>query len=168
MTTAEGRTGGESATRNSSCNCGQLSLTYEGPDPERISLCQCYSCQKRSGSLLSVQTRLRRDHVTVEGESKTFTFPPSGKPPVSYRSCDSSGATYHFCPECGSTLYGELSIAPDFFVVEVGGFTDPTFPQPIISGFEAEGAAWVMSIKDVPMPGGHHDYDGTTHGGTRL
>ena len=42
-------------TRTSSCNCGQFSLTYDGPDPERISLCQCYSCQKRSGSLLSVQ-----------------------------------------------------------------------------------------------------------------
>ena len=153
--------------RTSMCNCGQFSLTYDGPDPERVSLCQCYSCQKRSGSLLSVQTRLRRDLVTIEGESKTFTFPQSGKPPVTYRSCDSSGVTYYFCPECGSTLYGELSIAPDFFVVEVGGFTDPTFPEPIISGFEAEGTAWMMSIKDLPMPGGHYHYDGTSHGGPR-
>ena len=40
------------ATRTSSCNCGQLSLTYEGPDPERISLCQCYECQRRTGSVL--------------------------------------------------------------------------------------------------------------------
>jgi hypothetical protein len=53
-------------------------------------------------------------------------------------------------------------------VVEVGGFTDPTFPPPIISGFEAEGTAWVMSVKDLQMPGGHHDYDGTSHGGARL
>jgi hypothetical protein len=154
--------------RTSSCNCGQLSLRYEGPDPERVSLCQCYSCQKRSGSLLSVQTRLRRDHVTIDGKAKTFAFPQSGKPPVTYRPCDSSAATCHFCPECGSTLYGELSIAPDFFVVEVGGFTDPAFPPPIISGFEAEGAAWVMRIKDLQLPGGHHDYDGTSHGGPRL
>ena len=26
-------------TRTSSCNRGQLGLTYDGPDPERISLC---------------------------------------------------------------------------------------------------------------------------------
>jgi hypothetical protein len=35
-------------TRKSSCNCGQLSVSYEGPDSERISLCQCYECQKRT------------------------------------------------------------------------------------------------------------------------
>ena len=155
-------------TRTSTCICGQLSLTYDGPDPERISLCQCYSCQKRSGSLISVQTRLPIDHVTIEGESKTFTFPQPGKPPVEYRSCDSSGVTYHFCPECGSTLYGEGALAPGFFITEVGGFNDSTFPEPIISGFEAEGAAWMMSIKDLEMPGGHYNFDGTSHGGARA
>jgi hypothetical protein len=39
--------------RKPSWNCGKLSVTYEGPDPERISLCQCYECQKRTGSVLS-------------------------------------------------------------------------------------------------------------------
>ncbi len=54
-------------------------------------------------------------------------------------------------------------------MVEVGGFTDPAFPPPpMIPGFEAEGAPWVMSIKDLPMAGGHHDYDGSSHGGKRL
>ena len=46
------------ATRTSSCNCGKLSLTYDGPDPERISLCQCNECQKRTGTVISAQTRL--------------------------------------------------------------------------------------------------------------
>ena len=40
-------------TRASSCNCGQLSLTYKGPDPERISLCQCYECQRQTGSVFA-------------------------------------------------------------------------------------------------------------------
>ena len=40
-------------TRKASCNCGQLSVTYEGPDPERISVCQCNERQKRTGSVLS-------------------------------------------------------------------------------------------------------------------
>jgi hypothetical protein len=35
------------ATRKASCNCGQLSVTYDGSDPERVSLCQCYECQRR-------------------------------------------------------------------------------------------------------------------------
>jgi hypothetical protein len=155
------------ATRTSSCNCGQLRLTYDGPDPERVSLCQCYECQKRTGTVLSEQTRLPSEHVTIEGQSKTWTFPSDSAKPVEFRSCDSGGATYHFCPECGSTVYWDITIAPGFIGAGVGSFADPTFPAPKISGFEAYGPAW-LNISALPMQGGHHDYDGTSHGGKRL
>jgi hypothetical protein len=153
-------------TRRASCNCGKLSLTYEGPDPDRISLCQCYECQKRTGSVASVQARLPVEHVRIDGQSTTWTFPSDGGEPVTFRSCDSGGATYHFCPECGSTVYWEIAEAPDFLGVAVGAFTDPAFPPPMISGFEAYGPAWVMNVSDLPMP--HHEYDGTSHGGPRA
>jgi hypothetical protein len=78
-------------TRRASCNCGKLSLTYKGPDPDRISLCQCYECQKRTGSVASVQARLPVEHVTIEGQSTTWTFPSDGGEPVTFRSCDSGG-----------------------------------------------------------------------------
>jgi hypothetical protein len=156
------------ATRKASCNCGQLSVTYDGPDPERVSLCQCYECQRRTGSVLGVQTRLPIEHVTIEGRSSEWTFPSDSGKPTEFRSCDSEGATYHFCPECGSTVYWEGSILQGFLGVAVGTFTDPTFPPPKISGFEAYGVAWAMNPSGLPMPGGHHDYDGTTHGGPRL
>ena len=154
------------ATRTSSCNCGQLSLTYEGPDPERISLCQCYECQKRTGSVLSVQARVARKQVTIEGQSTTWTFPSEDEEPVTFRSCDSGGATYHFCPECGSTVYWDISVAPDVVGVAIGGFTDPTFPPPMISGFEAYGHPWAMNPSDLAVP--HYDYDGTSHGRPRA
>jgi hypothetical protein len=38
----------------------------------------------------------------------------------------------------------------------------------MISGFEAYGRPWVMNISDLPMPGGHHDHDGTSQGGPRA
>ena len=63
------------ATRKSSCNCGQLSLTYEGPDPARISLCQCYECQKRTGIVLSAQTRLPIEHVMIKANPRRGRFP---------------------------------------------------------------------------------------------
>ena len=168
MTTAEHPTGAEATTRKSSCNCGQLGLTYDGPDPDRISLCQCYECQRRTGSVFSVQARLPVEHVTVVGESKTWEFPTEGGKPAEFRSCDSMGAAYHFCPECGSTVYWDISNAPDVLGVAVGGFTDPTFPPPMISGFEAYGTAWAMNASALPMQGGHYDYDGTSHGGQRA
>ena len=154
------------ATRESSCNCGQLSLTYEGPDPARISLCQCYECQKRTGSAFSWQTRLPIEHVTIEGRSTKRTVPTDSEKPAEFRSCDSGGATFHFCPECGSTVYWEISIAPELLGVAAGTFADPTFPPPMISGFEAYGAPWAMNPSELPMP--RYDYDGTSHGRPRA
>ena len=151
-------------TRKASCNCGKLSVAYEGPDPERISLCQCNDCQRRTGSVLSVQARLPVEHVTAEGKSKTWTVPADSGKPASR--CDSMGATYHFCPECGSTLYWEIDGSPDLLGVAVGAFTDPTFPPPMISGFEAYGRPWVMNISDLSMP--HFEHDGSSHGGSRA
>ena len=145
------------ATRKASCNCEKLSLTYEGPDSERISLCQCNECQKRTGSVFSVQARLPIEHVTIEGQSTTWTFPSDSGKPATFRSCDSEGATYHFCPECGSTVYWEIAAAPEVIGVAIGAMTDPTFPPPMISGFEAYRHPWAMTASDLPMPGGHHD-----------
>jgi hypothetical protein len=85
---------------------------------------------------------------------------------ATFRSCDSGGATYHFCPECGSTVYWDISAAPDVIGVAVGAFTDPTFPPPMISGFEAYGHPWAMNASDLPVP--HLDYDGTEGGGPRA
>ena len=59
-----------------------------------------------------------------------------------------------------------LALARLAALVAVGGFTDPTFPPPVIAGFEAYGAAWAMNVSDLPMP--HHDYDGTSQGGPRA
>lgn len=76
-------------TRRSLCNCGKLSVTYEGSDPVRISLCQCYECQQRTGSVFSVQARLPIEHVTIDGESSTWSSPSDSGKPARFRSCDS-------------------------------------------------------------------------------
>ena len=38
--------------------------------------------------------------------------------------------TFHFCPECGSTLFWEPERMPPLIGVAVGAFADPSFPQP--------------------------------------
>jgi hypothetical protein len=145
------------AKRKASCSCGKLTVTCDGPDPERRSLCHCKNCQMQTGSAFAIQARFPREQVTIEGKSTAWKFPIDGAKPVTYRSCDSEGATYHFCPVCGSTVYYELAVAPDFIGVRVGTFTDPTFPPPTISGFEEYRFPWAMDVADLPMPGGHHD-----------
>jgi len=131
-----------------SCRCGNLTVTYEGPVPERRTLCHCNSCQLRTGTAFSIQGRFPRDKATIKGESSTWKFPDdAGK--VDYRSCDSGGARYHFCPTCGTTVYWDLDAAPEVIGIALGTLNDPTFPAPVISAFEAYGHPWAMTAFEI-------------------
>jgi len=120
-------------TRRATCSCGQLALTCEG-EPVRVSICHCLACQQRTGSVFGVQARFARDRVVIEGTAARFT-----------RVGDSGGhVTFHFCPRCGSTVYWEPDGLPDFVVVAVGAFADPSFPPPTVSVYEARRHGWAL------------------------
>jgi hypothetical protein len=47
------------------------------------------------------------------------------------RTSDSGFAVnFHFCPNCGSTVFWEPERRPETIAVAVGSFADPTFPPP--------------------------------------
>jgi hypothetical protein len=77
-----------------SCVCGQLQVVLRGR-PSRTSMCHCFACQQRTGSVFGVQARFATHQIVSEcGES------------VSYSRVGDSGCTisYAFCPKCGSTV----------------------------------------------------------------
>jgi hypothetical protein len=51
-------------------------------------------------------------------------------------------------------FYYELAVAPDMIGVRVGAFADPTFPLPIISGFEEYRFPCAMNVAALPSQGG--------------
>ena len=115
------------------CSCGQLHLTCEG-EPVRVSICHCRACQRRTGSAFGAQARFPRAKVRVCGRSATFV-----------RVGDSgTQATFHFCPDCGATVYWEMRALPDFIAVALGAFADPAFQAPAISVYEEFAHPWVM------------------------
>ena len=72
----------------------------------------------RDGELRS--RLFRRADVEPKGQAQQFT-----------RAADSGFAvTFHFCPNCGSSVYWEPSRIPEAIAVAVGCFADPAFPQP--------------------------------------
>ena len=139
--------GSATTTRKASCRCGQLSVTYQGPDPERITLCHCKSCQLRTGTVFSVQGRFPRAKAKIEGKSTEFTAANDKKKPL----CDNWGATYHFCPVCRTTVYWDIPTSPDFIGIAIGTLFDPTFPPPKISGYEKYGHPWAKKAADLPI-----------------
>jgi hypothetical protein len=77
---------------------------------------------------------LPADDVRIEGRSTEYV-----------RFSDDGGERreFHFCPECGSTVYYRVGEAPDMIAVPIGAFADPGFPPPAISVYESRRHPWV-------------------------
>ena len=121
-----------SNTRTAACACGQLRISCAG-EPQRVSVCHCLDCQRRTGSAFGVAAFFPRGAVTPEGRQHT-----------NRRVADSGrGLTFHFCPDCGSTVFWEPEFRPDSIAVAVGGFADPSFPQPEKAVYEERAHPWV-------------------------
>ena len=118
--------------RHAACNCGQLNVPCEG-EPVRISACHCLECQRRTGSVFSVQARFHRDRAAIRGNAAQYS-----------RVADSGNRlTFNFCPECGSTVYWTSEAAPDLIAVAVGAFADQSFSAPEFSVWERSQHSWV-------------------------
>jgi hypothetical protein len=61
--------------------------------------------------------------------------------------------TFHFCPDCGATVFYALATAPDVVAVPIGAFAEPAFPPPTVSVFESRRHPWLAMT--VAME--HHD-----------
>jgi len=138
-------------TRVASCACGQLQATVVGPDPERISLCSCFLCQRLSGSAFSIQARFPKEQVTIEGKSNVWRFPIEGAEPVDYTHCAELGATFYFCPVCGSTVYYTSDVDDSRIGIKIGTFNEPTFPAPKITGHIEYRHPWTMDLEGLSL-----------------
>jgi hypothetical protein len=80
--------------RLASCCCGQLRAEVLG-EPISVSVCHCYACQRRTGSVFGAQAYFARESVVIKGHGTQFV-----------RVGDEGGRfTFTFCPKCGSTVF---------------------------------------------------------------
>src|SRR6516165_5405660 len=89
--------------------------------PVRVAMCHCLECQRRTGSTFGVQAFYPRAQVRLaKGVVKRYA-----------RRADSGRTvTFHFCPDCGGTVFWEPEQRPELIAVAVGMFGDPDFGQP--------------------------------------
>lgn len=119
-------------SRTASCSCGRLSATCPG-EPVSVSRCYCRECQRRTGSAYGIAAFFEASKVRISGESMEFTRPADGGHSV----------TFHFCPECGSSVFWFPSRKPDRIAVASGAFADPTFPGPTKSVYTEHKQNWL-------------------------
>jgi hypothetical protein len=131
-------------TRDVACSCGQLRLAAEG-EPIRISVCHCLACQRRTGSAFGIQARFTSDQVRVVGRYNGYARPSDEE--------DRLVHVFHFCPDCGATVFYSCSDAPGVVAIPVGAFADPSFPAPTVSIDESRRHPWLA----LPAAMEHHD-----------
>lgn len=118
--------------RLASCSCGQLTANARG-EPVRVSVCHCLACQRRTGSPFAAQARFPEEAVTIEGRSTEYALVGD----------EGTTARFHFCPECGATVFYRMDAIPGFVAIPVGAFADPRFPPPSMSVYGIRQHAWV-------------------------
>jgi hypothetical protein len=123
---------GGGVERTASCSCGALKLRCQG-EPTKVSLCHCFSCQRRTGSTHSIAAFFLRENVTVEGVARRYARP----------SDSGFDVTFSFCPTCGSNVFWEPDRLPDRIGVAVGAFADPAFPAPSQQVYEECRHPWL-------------------------
>ena len=118
--------------RVATCACGQLSAACTG-EPSLVSLCHCRQCQKRTGSPFGIAAFFPRAAVKPGGQARTYTRGSDSGHPV----------TFHFCSNCGATVFWEPQRKPDMIAVAVGAFADPAFPAPTQAVYQQHRHPWV-------------------------
>ena len=84
------------------CQCGDLQFVATGR-PYRVGLCHCLDCRKHHGALFHASAVFPQDAVAISGETN-----------------DHAGR--HFCPRCGSTVFGR---SDDEIEVNLGSLDAP-------------------------------------------
>jgi hypothetical protein len=118
--------------RVAECHCGQLKAIATG-EPGRVYVCHCKSCQRRTGAVVHSGSRWDKSQIRIEGQDKIYG-----------RMADSGfEIRFHFCPNCGSSVFWEGDRFPDVYGIAVGCFADPDFPAPIYSAYEDAMHPWL-------------------------
>ena len=102
--------------------------------------------EDRTGSAFGIQARFPQDKVRIEGRATEYVRISD--------EADREAHTFHFCPDCGATVFFTDATAPDVVKVPVGAFADPSFPPPTISIYESRRHAWLT----VPAEMEHDDW----------
>ncbi len=120
------------------CSCGLLRAEADG-EPVLVHVCNCIECQRRTGSVLGVSSFFSKSEVHIQGPSKLYVR--DGQ--------EGRKVRLHFCPECGTTVYGEADARPDLIGIFVGAFADPNFPAPTRSIWEQSQHPWVAFNQEI-------------------
>jgi hypothetical protein len=118
--------------RTASCSCGLLRADTTG-EPILVVACHCRACQRRTGAPFGVTVLFSKEQVRAHGPSRQYVRDVQ----------EGRKVRFHFCPDCGTTVFWHPDAGPDAIGVALGAFADPYIPAPAVSMWEEAKHPWV-------------------------
>ena len=113
------------------CLCAKLRYSISA-EPVMCAVCHCRDCQRFTGSAFVSAMRVPVDAVSVQGDLKIVEI-TGGSGHVIRR---------HFCPNCGSSVFGE-PYRPGMINVMAGTLDDPSVFVPTAEIFCDNAFGWL-------------------------
>lgn len=124
---------------NAACACGAVTVSAKGRVLSML-LCACRDCRKATGTGHSGFVIMRAEDVAIAGETRHFTRVANSGSEISR----------HFCPHCGTPVFGATARSPAIVMLPVGLFDDPDWFAPTQAIFTRSHLAWDTLPPDIP------------------
>lgn len=121
------------------CQCGAVTYEITG-DAVMAGHCFCRDCQRASGASRASVAMYPKANVKISGEM------------VAYSSTAESGntVTRHFCPTCGSRLFGENTGSEGVIGANAGCMDDPEMFEGGVVVYAARRPTWDAHVDSLP------------------
>jgi hypothetical protein len=121
------------------CLCGKVRFEATG-QPYRVGVCHCMDCRKIHGSLFHASAIFPAESVVIQGETRSY-------------------AGRHFCPVCGSTVFGR---SDDEIELNLGSMDSPSQFSPTYELWTVRRESWLPAFPGTRL----YEADRTSHGRT--
>ncbi|HEY7764388.1 MAG TPA: GFA family protein [Aestuariivirgaceae bacterium] len=125
--------------RRGGCQCGEVQIAVTG-EPIVTVNCHCQVCQRLSGSGHLFVLVYPAQSTEITGKLRQFQ----------YRADSGKLATRHFCPSCGSQLYGTSEQMPNTYGINAACLENTSAYRPSITAYAKRLQAWDRLAEGVP------------------
>lgn len=129
------------STKTGKCLCGEVGYTIKAEaEPVRMAQCHCKDCQRASGTGHMSLAFFKEDDVKITGQTASYAV-----------TADSGNInTRHFCPNCGSRVFGVNSGRPGIIGLTAGCIDDNSWFQPGGVVYAKDRPSWDHTSTDIP------------------
>lgn len=126
--------------RTATCSCGGLKVRASG-EPTKISACHCVACRHRTGAAFSIAVFYPEASVRVSGLAKIYSRKGDSGQPVEF----------HYCPDCGSSVFWRPAFRPGLVGVAHGCFGEDAPGAPTQAVYLEHQHPWLHIDLDKPL-----------------